>query len=53
MSHIKTNIAQLEQMAPVILTSAQRKPLVLVMFLKELKDLLKMLQNLKWTGELY
>lgn len=30
MSHIKTNIAQLEQMAPVILTSAQRKPLVLV-----------------------
>ena len=30
MSHIQTNIAQLEQMAPVILNSAQRKPLVLV-----------------------
>ena len=30
MSHIKTNIAQLEHMAPVILNSAQRKPLVLV-----------------------
>ena len=30
MPHIKTNIAQLEQAAPVILNSAQRKPLVLV-----------------------
>lgn len=30
MSHIKTNIAQLEQMASTILNSAQRKPLVLI-----------------------
>jgi len=30
MSHIQTNIASLEQMAPVIFSSEQRKPLVLI-----------------------